>query len=454
MFENILKKYNCEVFVSDVAVAEAAFNRQISASSIIRESGYSIRALSDKKMGSASSNIFEKSAIEKTAENSIDAGRHTKPLPSEFSFTDKKGKSAVSETFDRQTANDLESRAVELADLALNAAANKNILITEGRSRAVSFKYRIANSLGIEKEETGTFITVMIDAKAITEKQITEVPLLFKDRIYDKKGYASWLEKKADLVSRFVEPKKIPSGKYDILMSPQVFGPVLLDTAGFWATGKARLDGTGFFKKAGDIVADSGFCAAADGTAPRGLSTFSIDAEGNKTSRQNIVEKGAFTGYVYDEKYASYFNQPASGFAKRMSGHGAEKVFSGVPFCDAQNLIIESGKEKLESVLAGFKGIFIENVGLASADPETGAFGFELRNAFIADKGELVPARYGVFSGTVQDLLKKILLTKETEAVSETREFAGACVCPYALFEKKAVAGAVKTVKTVKSVKK
>lgn len=444
MFEDVLKKYNCEVFVSDVAVAEASFDRKIKAVRSIRESGYSLRTLSDRRLGCASSNIFEKGEVEKTARESMDAGTHTKQLPQSFSFSDKKGHSRVSGTYDRKTAGELEGRAAELAHLALQSAEEKGVLITDGYARAMSFIYRVRNSLGIEKEETGTFITLLLDAKAVTEKPVTEVPLVYRERTYEKKKYASWLDKKMDIVSGFVAPKKIPSGMYDVLLTPQVFGPLLIDTVGSWASGAMRLEGTGLFKKIGDAVAPKDFSAAIDGTIPGGLSTFSIDAEGNKTGKTKIVENGKFKSHFYDEKYASYFNESSNGCAKRSSMFGAEKLYAGNEYCGAQNLIIRKGREKFESILNDMKGIYVENVGIPSADPETGIFGFELRNAFIVNKGELTPARYAIFAGTVQELIKKAAFTREAQAVSESGEFSSACICPYAFLERQEIAGAVK----------
>lgn len=443
MFENILKKYNCEVFVSEVALAETDFDRDIKAVRFIRENGYSIRTLSERKLGCASSNMFLKDDIEKTARESIEAGKYTKPLSQTFSFSDKEGQTKVSGTYDKTMAKDLEKHSSELAALALQSSKEKNIEVTDGHARAISFKYRIMNSLGISKEEVGTFVTVLMDTKAITEKQVTEVPLIFRERLYDKKEYSLWLDKKMSLVSRFIESQKIPSGKYDILLSPQTLGPLLLDTISSWASGSMRLEGTGLFKKIGDAVVQKDFSAIIDGSCPKGLSTFSIDVEGNKTTKRKIVENGIFTNYFYDEKYASYFNETANGCSKRSSMFGAEKIFAGAPYCGAQNLLIKKGKEKFENILEDMKGIYVENVGISSADSETGSFGFELRNAFIVNKGELIPARYAIFSGTVQNLLKKAVLTRETEAVAESGEFSSACVSPYAFLEKQEIAGVV-----------
>ncbi|MCK5233933.1 MAG: TldD/PmbA family protein, partial [Candidatus Aenigmarchaeota archaeon] len=260
----------------------------------------------------------------------------------------------------------------------------------------------------------------------------------------DKKAYSNWLNEKMHLVSAFVEPKKIRTGKYDILLSPKVFGSLLLDTVGFWASGKARLDGIGAFKEQGERVASESFSASVDGRLDNAMASFSVDAEGNKTAKKQVVEKGIFKDYFYDQRYASYFNESSNGCALRTSALGPEKLYTSSPYCGAHNLVIEPGKEKLENILSDMKGIFVENAGIATADPETGTFGFELRNAFIVDKGVLTPARYAVFSGTVQDLLKNVVLTKETQQVSEDggAEFSSACVCAHALVGGQNLAGA------------
>ncbi len=193
MFDRVLKKYNCEVFVSDVSLAEVVFDRELNAAREVSERGYSIRTLADQRLGSASSNLFENKEIKKTAEESIDTGRCTKQLPKSFSFADKPGRSLVSGTYDKSIDMDVGAQAIEIALRVLECAEENKVLVTDGRARAVSFKYRVMNSLGVEKEEKGTYITVMLDSKPITDKPIAEVPLVFRDRIYDKKKYSLWL---------------------------------------------------------------------------------------------------------------------------------------------------------------------------------------------------------------------------------------------------------------------
>ncbi len=444
MYEHILKKYNSEVFVSDIVVAEVAFDNDLNSSRLVSEKGYNVRTLSDQRIGSVHSNIFNKKNIDAAAANSVVAGKYTKPLPKEFSFTDRKGSTPVSGTCDKKTSKNLEARAISMAEDALVLAHEKNIHITDGRARATFFKYTIQNSNGIEKEEQGTYVTASMEAKAITDKPLAEVSMQFAERAYDKKAYSNWLNEKMHLVSAFVEPKKIRTGKYDILLSPKVFGSLLLDTVGFWASGKARLDGIGAFKEQGERVASESFSASVDGRLDGAMASFSVDAEGNKTTKKQVVEKGLFKDYFYDQRYASYFNESSNGCALRTSALGPEKLYTSSPYCGAHNLVIEPGKEKLENILSDMKGIFVENAGIATADPETGTFGFELRNAFIVDKGVLTPARYAVFSGTVQDLLKNVVLTKETQQVSEDggAEFSSACVCAHAFIKGHELAGA------------
>ncbi|MCK4555786.1 MAG: hypothetical protein KAT83_04215, partial [Candidatus Aenigmarchaeota archaeon] len=265
MFEHILKKYNSEVFVSDIVVAEVAFDNDLNSSRLVSEKGYNVRTLSDHRLGSVHSNIFDKKNIDAAATNSVVAGKYTKSLPKEFSFTDRKGSTPVSGTCDKKTSKNLEARAISMAEDALALAHEKNIHITDGRARATFFKYLVQNSNGIEKEEQGTYVTASMDAKAITDKPLAEVSMQFAERAYDKKTYSDWLNEKMHMVSAFVEPKKIRTGKYDILLSPKVFGSLLLDTVGFWASGKARLDGIGAFKEQGERVASESFSASVDG---------------------------------------------------------------------------------------------------------------------------------------------------------------------------------------------
>ena len=448
LFDPIVKKKNnnCEIFTSRVKISECPVDKGASYIRSADERGYSIRSLHDGRLGTSSSNIFEKKAVEKTMKLSVDAAARSNKLPSSFSFTDTEGTSTPGQRHDPNISKDMDTISTELAEECIQMAEESKIHLTNGKVRLIEFEYTIRNSLGIEKTEIGTYIMAMIESKPETKKPVSELSSVYMKRMYDKSAFLSWFKNRLDLTGKYTSPKKLEGGTYDTIISPQVIGSLLTDTIGYWASGKSRVDGISVFAgKENELVASESFSASDDPLYPDAPSTFGIDAEAQKTKKTDIIKNGIFKNYIYDNKYSSYFDTSSTGNSKKASILGSEKIYTSPTFSALHNLVIPEGKEKLSSLLDNFTGIFIDSVGIPSADRETGNFGFELRNAFLVKKGEMTPVRYGIYSGKVQDIIKSTHMTsKDREIVADRAapEFNSACICPYFVLEKQHISGA------------
>ncbi|MFH1433068.1 MAG: TldD/PmbA family protein [archaeon] len=445
MFDTILKKHNCEVFISDISTTECPLDINASYTKSVRESGYTIRTLKNNRLGSSSSNIFDTESIKKTLKNSLDSAGHSNKLPKGFSFTGTEGSTKVRKCHDKNISKNPETIASDLREICAKRALEANVNLTNGKIRLTEFEYTITNSLGIEKKEKGTYILAMIDSKADTKKQVSELTSTYIRRIYDKSDFLDWFDKTLKTTARFIEPSKLKSGTYDIILNPGVIGPLLTDTIGYWSSAKSRIDGISLFEgKENTTVAAETFSATDDPAYPDAPSTFGIDMEAQKTKKTDIIKDGIFSNYFYDNRYSSYFNTKSTGNSKKAAYTGPEYIYNSSGFCGPNNLVIKEGKEHLSSMLKDFTGVFIEAVGIPSADRETGNFGFELRNAFLVEKGEMRPVRYGIYSGRVQDIIKSVSwLSKEREISADRMapEFNSACISPYFLLKDQKISG-------------
>lgn len=448
LFDPLLKNHTCacEIFTSRVKISECPVDKGATYIRSADERGYSIRALSEGRLGTSSSNIFEKKAVENTMSLAIDASARSSKLPPSFSFTDTEGKSTPGECYDPNISKNMDTIAVGLAEECVQMAGESKIHLTNGKVRLIEFEYCIRNSLGIEKSEKGTYIIAMIESKPDTKKPVSELSSVYMRRIYDRSSFLSWFKDRLELTGKYTNPKKLKGGVYDTIISPHVIGNLLTDTIGYWASGKSRVDGISVFRgKENQEVANESFSASDDPLYPDAPSTFGIDAEAGKTKKTGIIKDGIFTNYIYDSRYSSYSGTASTGNSKKASVLGSEKIYTSPSFCALHNLVIPEGKEKLSSLLDRFTGIFIDSVGIPSADRETGNFGFELRNAFLVKSGDMAPVRYGIYSGKVQDIIKNTNVTsKEREIVPDRSapEFNSACICPYFLLEKQHISGA------------
>jgi len=445
-FESILKKNNTEIFISETRLSEYPIDSDSTYTRSVTETGYMIRTLKDNRLGTSTSNIMDKEAIKKTAQLSLASSKHAEKLPKSFSFTDTKGKTPVSGTFDNTISKDMDTLSANLREECQKTAAESGIILTNGKIKLTEFKYTIMNCLGIEKTERGTYISAVIDSKADTKQPLAELSSTYIKRTYQKSDFTGWLKNRIDITKKCINPQKLKTASYNLILSPSVAGPIMLDTIGYWASGKSRLDGISLFEgKENKAVASPNFTATDDPTYPDAPSTFSIDMEGTKTKKTNIIKNGIFSNYIYDNKYASHADTKSTGNCKKATFMGSEKIYTAGNFSGMHNLSIDQGTEYLESLLSNFSGIYIEAVGIPSADHETGNFGFELRNAFLVDKGAMTPVRYAIYSGKVQDLIRDTkTMSKEREIVTDPMapEYNSACITPYFLIENQKISAA------------
>jgi len=446
LFASILKKNNTEIFISETRLSECPIDSDSTYTRSVTETGYMIRTLKDSRLGTSTSNILNKEAIKKTAQLSLASSGHAEKLPKSFSFTDTEGKTPVSDTYDNSISKDMDTLTAKLQQECQQTADESGIILTNGKIKLMEFKYTIMNSLGIEKSERGTYISAAIDSKADTKQPLAELSSTYVKRTYKKSDFTDWLKNRLDITKKCISPQKLKTASYNLILSPSVAGPILLDTIGYWASGKSRLDGISLFKgKENKAIASPNFTATDDPAYPNAPSTFSIDMEGTKTKKTNIIKNGTFSNYIYDNRYASHANTSSTGNCKKATFMGSEKIYTSGNFSGMHNLSIEQGTEHLESILSDFRGIYIEAVGIPSADHETGNFGFELRNAFLVDKGAMTPVRYAIYSGKVQDLIKNTkTMSKERETATDPMapEYNSACITPYFLIENQKISAA------------
>ncbi|MCK4883888.1 MAG: hypothetical protein KAS30_03400, partial [Candidatus Diapherotrites archaeon] len=246
MFNKILKNENCEIYTSNVRIADANLDNDINALRSTNESGYSIRVLENHKLGNASSNNFSNSCIEDTFETAIKLSGFGKTIPTNFSFCDTDRTTPVQKKLDHKISNQLDECCTELAEITLQKANDLDVKITNCSIKTIEVNFHVQNSLGIDKEETGTFIVAAIDSKANTDKPLAELSSTFSTRLFNASEYENWVSERFKLTKLFVEPQKIKTGKYPLLVEPGVFSPLIMDSVGYGASGKSRVDKISF----------------------------------------------------------------------------------------------------------------------------------------------------------------------------------------------------------------
>ena len=194
--------------------------------------------------------------------------------------------------------------------------------------------------------------------------------------------------------------RDIPSGTYDLILSPvafaQLLGAVLLPALSGRNVhaGRSRLAGS-----LGMDVTDPCLSLSDDPFLPWGLSGTRWDAEGVPTRRLHFIRDGVLEHFAYDLKTAYRYGKESTGSAVR-SGQG------GGPAIGHHNLVVEGARTDLMDERA----LYVQDVvGAHTANPLSGDFSVELTNPFIVSGGQYEsPVRKAMFSGNVFRMLEEI----------------------------------------------
>jgi PmbA protein len=204
---------------------------------------------------------------------------------------------------------------------------------------------------------------------------------------------------------------KAESGTFDVLLKPLAVAE-LLDytllpaiTADNVQKGRSSLRG-----RVGEKISAESLIIADDGLLPGGMDSSAFDGEGVPSQRTVLIDEGILRGYLYDSYTAGKEGLASTGNAVRSS-------YTGVPGVGIRNLIVSS--KETQDLLAETKGLLVGGlIGAHTANPISGDFSVEAKNAFLIAPGEMVrPIRSLMLAGNFFELLKDIEVGRDVRVV-------------------------------------
>ena len=201
------------------------------------------------------------------------------------------------------------------------------------------------------------------------------------------------------------------SGTFDVLLKPLAVAELLDYTllpafaADNVQKGRSTLAG-----RLGEKISAESLVIADDGLLPGGMDSSAFDGEGVPSQRTVLIDKGILRGYLYDSYTAGKEGVPSTGNAVR-SG------YTGVPSVGSRNLIV--GSSEPQDLLAETKGYLVNGlIGAHTANPISGDFSVEAKNAFLIAPGEEAkPIRSLMLAGNFFELLKDVEIGRDVRAI-------------------------------------
>jgi len=427
-----------EIYVQHSKINEIHIQKnKISLENITKDRGYGIR-IYNKGIGFSSSNINSFFAINKTIENAKKSSNLSQKV--KFQFPSQRKFKSV-ESVDKKIKQNAEQEIKNLAKKILDIIP-KNILISFGKLRTYDSYTDIINSEGVdERREESDF---MIEMSIIIEKNRKKVefwPHQYRTRIQDIpiSDIKRWIKVAQDQL----KAKTPKTEKTTVIFSPSSVLDGLGSVIGLHASGSAKVNEITKLIP-GEKVGAKDLTIISDGLYPYGLMTNSFDDEGNPQKKINIIEKGIFKNYIYDQFYGIKDSHESTGNGLRQGTvfFAFDSKYGAQPTDQISNFYVKPGKKSLEKLISEVKhGILVDKFSWLSPDSISGTFSSQISAGYYIDNGKIgQPIKGGLVTGNFFDLMQNISgISNESKIISGGTVLAG--VCPYIRFEDVLVAG-------------
>ncbi|MEM2105225.1 MAG: TldD/PmbA family protein [Candidatus Bathyarchaeia archaeon] len=381
---------------------------QIARNSRIVDQGMGVRAVINKAVGFAYTNVLEsKEAIEKTVQNALKAARASKPDKDWCGLASKKPGDSVENVYDRRVAELQSEDLVKLASSMLKAAeeTDKRVFPIEGGIGASELVRAVANSNNVSCFEKGTVIECSLATIGQESGEVTPVCFEFNSE-RSLKIDPEWVGREvARLAGSALKAKKFETKSTKVVFAQAAFYELLYYTlmnavkADYVQRDQSALKG-----KIGEKVASEIVTVYDDGLLNGGLRTWKFDSEGVPQQKTPVIEKGVLRNFLYD-------NYTAKKEGRESTGNSFRAGYLSTPYVDATNFHFMPGKESPEELMGEIAdGLLVYSLqGAHSSNPASGEFSVVATPAWQIKDGAVTHAVRGVMlAGNVFDVIKNI----------------------------------------------
>ena len=174
-----------------------------------------------------------------------------------------------------------------------------------------------------------------------------------------------------------------------------------------------------FKDKLNEQVTSENFTLIDDGTIDGALCSSICDDEATPSQKTILIEDGILKNFIYDIYHANNDEDDVT-----TTGNAVRSGYASVPSVGFSNLKLEFNE--LCSVEDITSGVIVDSVmGAHTANPITGDFSVEARNAFEIKNGEITtPIKKAMLSGNIFKIME------EAKAASKEIRQLGSCIMP------------------------
>ncbi|MFA5220838.1 MAG: TldD/PmbA family protein [Methanoregula sp.] len=296
--------------------------------------------------------------------------------------------------------------AQQFLETMLESAAAHPADVTSGSADLSSGDLTFANSQGIFYTHRSSGVSVSLEAISGQSTGYEFDHAAFIDDIDPGKVG----ERATFFASRSAGGADIPTGDYDIILSPLAYAELLSNVFVPALSGRnVNMGRSKLAEASGTMVTAPGIDMYDNPHIPREGGSAWWDAEGTPTRRVDFIRDGMLEAFAYDLKTAYRFGKISTGSAVRGG-------FAGLPSIGHYNFTVDGKRENI----ADERAIYVHSVvGAHTANPMSGDFSVELSNPFWMEDGDFQdPIKSAMLSGNVFEIHKNIVgLSKESRSI-------------------------------------
>lgn len=340
------------------------------------QSSLRISLFVDKKFSSHSTNRLKEDELKKFVDEAINATRflaedELRALPDPELYY--KGGGADLNTFDTKLDSVDPKAKIDLANQALNEAYKKDeriISVSSHYSDNISNMVMVkSNGFKGDSANSNVFLGVSVSIKSDSGRPSD---YWYENSLFFDKLKSTEIGKKAlELTINKIDPKKIESGKYQIIIENRVAGNICNPV--FQA-----LQGSTLYKKQSFLIGKENKPVASpllsltdDPLIPSGPGSRLFDSEGLAAVKRPIIEKGVLKNYFIDNYYGKKLGM------KPTSGSSSNVIFS------------YGTRGRDEMIKSMKKGVLITGFIGGNCNGSTGDFSYGIEGFLVAD-GKIV----------------------------------------------------------------
>jgi PmbA protein len=319
--------------------------------------------------------------------------------------------------------------ALELERLAL--AADPRVTRSDGASvSSAGGAFAIANSRGVLRAWEGTSVSAWVVALADDRdgRQQTGAEGMSVRHLADLETMEALARRAATRAVNRVGARSVPSARVPVIMHPDIAAAWISEMADAWSGESVLKQSSWLTGKLGEDIASARVTLVDDGTLPRRVGSSPYDAEGVRTRRNLLLERGRLAMFMYDHYHARRARVP--GTANGLRG------WSSTPGIGFHNLYVEPGDESPDAILHRVeRGFYYDDQGSYGFNPVTGDYSFQAQGYWIEHGEKAFPVEGVTVAGNSLEMLKAV------EAVGSDLVWRSSVACPTLLIGEMTVSG-------------